>query len=128
MFCRDAAPPPGNNEGMPTKKLTPLQSTVLKWVADRCPTDPEVPNTYKTSARTLANRDLVKIKGSGKTWNAKITERGKRVLAGKEPLKRAKHTSPFFVPQMPTAAEKELVARAKELVEGLVASERKWVV
>lgn len=125
MFCRDAAPLQGDNKGMTTKNLTPLQITVLQWVADGCPTNPEVPDTYKISARALANRDLARIKGSGKTWKAKITERGKRVLAGKEPLKKAKHKSPVFVPQAPTAAETELVMRAKELVEDLVASERK---
>ena len=69
------------------KELTPRQRTVLQWVVDGCPTDPEVPSTYKTTARTLEGHELVKVKGHGKTWQATVTERGKRVLAVEdEPL------------------------------------------
>lgn len=72
------------------KELTPRQRTVLQWVVDGCPTEPEVPSTYKTTARSLEGHGLVKVKGHGKTWRATVTERGKNVLAGKEPLRKPK--------------------------------------
>lgn len=124
---------------MPTPAtLTSRQKTVLQWVADGCPTDPEVPHTYKTTARSLAGHDLVKVKGSGKTWTASITDRGSRVLAGKEPLRKPKRkrgtragtvdTPPPTPPPVPTADEQELLERARDLMAELVASERNWVV
>lgn len=53
------------------KELTPHQRTVLQWVIDGCPTEPEIPSTYKTTARSLEGRGLVNVKGHGKTWKAK---------------------------------------------------------
>lgn len=124
---------------MPTPAtLTPRQKTVLQWVADGCPTEPEVPHTYKTTARSLVGHDLVKVKGAGKTWKATITDRGSRVLAGKEPLRKPKRkhgtgTGAVYTPlptppPAPTADEQELLGRAGELMAELLASERNWVV
>lgn len=120
------------------KELTPRQRTVLQWVVDGCPTDPEVPSTYKTTARSLEGHGLVKVKGHGKTWKATVTERGKNVLAGKEPLrkpKRKRGTAPETVyaqptyapPEPPPTSEIELDKRATDLLKDLVASERGWV-
>ena len=121
------------------KELTPRQRTVLQWVIDGCPTNPEVPSTYKTTARTLEGHELVKVKGHGKTWQATVTERGKRVLAGKEPLRKPKRkrgaapetvvASPIYAPpEPPHASEVALDARVTDLLEDLVASRRGWVV
>lgn len=121
------------------KELTPRQRTVLQWVVDGCPTDPEVPSTYKTTARTLEGHELVKVKGHGKTWQATVTERGKRVLAGKEPLRRPKLkrgtapetvvVPPTYAPPEPShASEVALDARVTDLLEDLVASQRGCVV
>lgn len=121
------------------KELTPRQRTVLQWVVDGCPTDPEVPSTYKTTARTLEGHELAKDKGHGKTWQATVTERGKRVLAGKEPLRRPKrkrgaapetvYVAPAYAPsEPPPASEVALDTRVTDLLEDLVASQRGWVV
>lgn len=125
-----------HNEPMPINDLTPRQSAVLQWVSDGCPAGPEVSPTYKTTARSLAGRDLVNVKGSGKTWTAEITHRGQRVLAGEEPLRKPKRKprpasgSAAATPNAPsktTPEPRETVAtRAREAVAKVEASERNW--
>lgn len=121
------------------KELTPRQRTVLQWVVDGCPTNLEVPSTYKTTARTLEGHGLVKVKGHGKTWQATVTERGKRVLAGKEPLRKPKRkrgaapetvyvAAAYAPPEPPPTSEVALDSRATDLLADLVASRRRWVV
>lgn len=106
---------------------------MLRWVADGCPTDPEVPHTYKTTARSLAGHDLVKVKGSGKSWKATITDRGSRVLAGKEPLRKPKRKRgstyvppPVSRPVPMTATEQEINELAETLAAELNASDDGW--
>lgn len=122
-----------------SKNLTTRQRTVLQWVADGCPAESDVPSTYKTTARSLEGHNLLKVRRQNKKWTATLTERGKRVLDGVEPLRkpkqrrRSKHEtvyiSPVYNPPEPhPSTEVELNARAKELLEDLLASKRGWVI
>ncbi|OFK69065.1 MULTISPECIES: hypothetical protein [unclassified Corynebacterium] len=75
---------------MAPQQLSDLQRTVLEWVNSGCPEDSAPSGNYKISARSLEGYELVKIKGHGDAWTATITERGKRVLTGTEPLRPKK--------------------------------------
>lgn len=68
-------------EGMPTSsiRLTDRQAAVLEWIKNGCPTgvyDDDVHYSHRLSARALASRGLVKIRGHGATWVATPTARG----------------------------------------------------
>lgn len=73
---------------MAAKTLNERQTEVLHWINDGCPADSVPQGNYKISARSLEGHELVKIKGHGTAWKATITARGKRVLAGEEPLRK----------------------------------------
>ncbi|APT84653.1 hypothetical protein [Corynebacterium aquilae] len=75
---------------MAATALNDRQQIVLAWIAAGCPEDTTPPGNYKISARTLESHELVKIKGHGDAWRATVTARGKRVLAGTEPLKKSR--------------------------------------
>lgn len=55
---------------------------ILQWIADGCPERDWVAFSHRISARSLATRGLVKVRGHGPTWTAEITETGRAVLAG----------------------------------------------
>ncbi|WP_397519373.1 hypothetical protein [Rhodococcus pyridinivorans] len=62
------------------KKLTDAQLDVLTWIGAGCP-DREWPDyAHRLSARALASRGLVKIRGHGPTWTATITDAGQAYL------------------------------------------------
>ncbi|CAB0931840.1 hypothetical protein FRC0470_00570 [Corynebacterium diphtheriae] len=90
---------PFDNEPMAAKTLNERQKEVLHWVNDGCPADSVPQGNYKISARTLEGHGLVKIKGHGQTWKATVTARGKRVLAGTEPLVKQRKRTAVFPPR-----------------------------
>lgn len=60
-------------------RLTDSQSAVLEWIKAGCPAgvyDEDEHYSHRLSARALANRGLVKIRGHGPTWVATLTPRG----------------------------------------------------
>lgn len=99
--------PAVDNLVMVAKSLTARQKSVLYWISQGCEGDPPVAN-FKSSARMLEGYHLVKIKGRGDAWTATITERGGRVLAGKEWLvpkkKRGEKSAPLPRPATPVTA------------------------
>lgn len=60
--------------------LTVAQSDLLEWISKGCPDGVYEGSPHKVSARGLHNRGLVRVTGSGKSWSAKITAEGSRVL------------------------------------------------
>lgn len=57
--------------------LSEKQLEVLAWIRDGCPSvDQDVGYHRRISARALARRGLVKVKGQGATWRATITPAG----------------------------------------------------
>jgi hypothetical protein len=63
-----------------SKNLTGPQLAVLAWVADGCPEGVYEGHQHKVHANALANRYLVAISGSGRTWSCSLTERGRAYL------------------------------------------------
>lgn len=62
------------------KKLTDAQLNVLTWIGAGCP-DREWPDyAHRLSARALASRGLVNIRGHGPTWTTTITDAGQAYL------------------------------------------------
>lgn len=66
---------------MPTSsiRLTDRQVAVLEWIKAGCPAgayDDDEHYSHRLSARALANRGLVKVRGHGPTWDATLTPRG----------------------------------------------------
>lgn len=89
---------------MVAKQLNSRQKEVLAWINNGCPDNNWAPLYYKSSARMLEGHELIKIKGSGRNWKATITARGKKVLAGTEPLvkkRKATSTTTATPPQPP---------------------------
>lgn len=62
------------------KALTTRQLEVLRWLADGCPSDTWVDETYKHSARALESRGLAVVARRRKVWTARITESGRFYL------------------------------------------------
>lgn len=100
-FQRTPVLPEGILAVVAKKELTERQKTVLQWIADDCPEKDWDDRYYKQSARMMASYDLVKIKGHGETWEAAITDRGKRVLAGAEALVTQKKKPNSTAPPIP---------------------------
>lgn len=90
---------PFDNEPMAATTLNERQKEVLHWINDGCPADSVPQGNYKISARSLEGHGLVKIKGHGQTWKATVTARGKRVLAGIEPLVKQRKRTAVFPPR-----------------------------
>lgn len=61
--------------------LNPTQIAVLGWVGDGCPEGVHSDWSHRVTARTLHNRDLITIKGQGKTWTATLTKDGSYYLS-----------------------------------------------
>lgn len=63
-------------------RVNPRQLDVLKWISEGCPPGRWPPDDYShiLSARALANRGLVTVKGRGPRWSATITDDGKHYL------------------------------------------------
>jgi hypothetical protein len=64
--------------------LNARQIDVLQWIGDGLPERDWPDWTHRTTAKALHSRSLVKVRGSGKTWTAEITDLGRRVLSGEE--------------------------------------------
>jgi hypothetical protein len=81
--------------------------------------------SYRTSARTLHNRGLIRIEGRGPTWTAKITAEGSRLL--KEQSRRVDAERERERREEEARAEREhelqrLRARAMEVLEAVTAA------
>ncbi|WP_034651905.1 hypothetical protein [Corynebacterium vitaeruminis] len=85
--------------------LNDRQKTVLAWIDAGCPAEATPLGNYKISARMLESHELVKINGHGDTWKATITARGKRVLAGSEPLRKPRKKGAQPTVSVPTRPE-----------------------
>lgn len=64
---------------MPSGPLNTAQVAVLRWLADGNPCA-EASNSQRLSARALASRRLLTIKGHGAEWVATLTESGQHYL------------------------------------------------
>lgn len=60
--------------------LNTAQMAVLVWVSTGCPEGVYSAWSHRVTARALHNRDLITIKGHGKTWSAALTEPGTHYL------------------------------------------------
>jgi hypothetical protein len=60
-------------------RLNDTQTAVLRWLSTK-PADGEATNPRRLTARALATRKLVKIKGRGPTWHAALTDAGHHYL------------------------------------------------
>lgn len=60
--------------------LNEKQLDVLGWIGDGCPPRDWPDYAHRITARALAQRGLVSVRGSGNSWRAKITETGQRRL------------------------------------------------
>ncbi|MGO1056957.1 hypothetical protein [Crossiella sp. CA198] len=78
----------------PTDPLTGRQLEVLRWISDGCPDGVMTGHAYKTSARALQARRMVKISKSKGAWSATLTEIGSYYLEhGRLPPKGAVSTA-----------------------------------
>ena len=66
--------------GRATNHLTVTQFDLLKWVAGGCKEGVYEGSSHRVSARSLHNRGFLRVSGSGKTWAARITPDGTRLL------------------------------------------------
>lgn len=62
------------------KTLTLAQTEILRWVGDGCPDDGSDRIGRRVSVAALRNRGLVTTNGSGDTWTATITTKGRDYL------------------------------------------------
>lgn len=56
------------------------QLEVLRWIAEGCPDDVMTGDTHKVTARALESRGLVRVSGSGASWNARTTDAGRHFV------------------------------------------------
>lgn len=105
--------------------LTVAQHDLLKWVTDGCPDGVYDGTSHRVSARGLHNRGLIKVAGRSKTWTAKITPQGTRIL--QEQTKRVEAARQHERKEAQARAERErerqlLRARAIEVLDAVVAA------
>ncbi|NKS82100.1 hypothetical protein GS530_13970 [Rhodococcus hoagii] len=105
--------------------LTVAQYDLLKWVADGCPEGVYDGTSHRVSARGLHNRGLIQVAGRSKTWTAKITPQGTRIL--QEQTKRVEVARQRERQEAQARAEREreqqlLQARAIEVLDAVVAA------
>lgn len=62
--------------------LNETQLDLLNWISNDCPPREFTDYTHRIVARALERRGLVEIRGQGSAWSARITDAGKRLLAG----------------------------------------------
>lgn len=65
---------------MTSRTLNSRQVEILTWVGAGCPDRVWPDNAHRTSARALASRGLVTIRGRGPTWAVTITDAGRAFL------------------------------------------------
>ena len=63
---------------MAAKVLNEAQREVLGWVADGCPSGVFEGFSHRITARALASKSLITIKGRGVTWQAVLTDVGQQ--------------------------------------------------
>lgn len=106
-YCRSGDAAVSRNPERPARstiKLNPAQVVVLEWVQSGCPDGvyPAESYTHRVTARALASRGLVRIRGHGASWRADPTERGR---VWPEPTGEDEApASPAPAPQQPGAA------------------------
>src|SRR5690242_13135235 len=62
-----------------TPRLNDTQTALLRWLATE-PADGEATNPQRLTARALATRKLITIKGRGPAWRAALTDAGRHYL------------------------------------------------
>ncbi|AWZ23080.1 hypothetical protein CEJ39_01850 [Rhodococcus pyridinivorans] len=105
--------------------LTLAQFDLLDWISKGCPDGIYEGSSHRVSARGLHNRGLVHITGTGKTWTAKITaegtrvltEQGRRVAVVRERERQAEQAQAERV-----RAQQQLRTRALEVLEATIAA------
>lgn len=75
-----------NTSGRSTIELNAVQIRVLEWVKAGCPVGvfSDENYSYRTSARALHNRGLLRVSGHGRSWKAILTDRGRAWPAATE--------------------------------------------
>lgn len=71
----------GRMRTMASKRLTKRQREVLEWIGQGCPENGWPDSYYKQSARMMEAYGLVRVSGHGPTWSARITSKGRDLLA-----------------------------------------------
>lgn len=110
--------------------LTLAQFDLLDWISKGCPDGIYEGSSHRVSARGLHNRGLVHITGTGKTWTAKITaegtrvltEQGRRVAVVRERERQAEQAQAERV-----RAQQQLRTRALEVLEATIAAGGVWI-
>ncbi len=105
--------------------LTPAQFDLLNWISKGCPDGVYAGTSHRVSARGLHNRGLAHVTGKSKTWTAKITSDGTRVLTeqahrvavARERERRAEQAEAERV-----RAQQQLRTRALEMLDATVAA------
>lgn len=105
--------------------LSVAQFDLLGWVSRGCPAGAYEGTSYRVSVRALHNRGLVKVEGSGRTWAAKVTADGERLL--REQARRVEAERQKGQREEQARAERErdrqrLRTRALEVLESVTAA------
>jgi hypothetical protein len=111
--------------GRSSDYLSVAQFDLLSWVSRGCGDGVYEGTSYRTSARALHNRGLIQIAGSGRTWTAKITPEGTRLLKEQTRRVEAEREREHREEQARTEREREqqrLRARAVEVLEAVTAA------
>ncbi len=69
--------------------LTPKQIELLNWVRSGCPGGVYEGYAHRTSARALASKGLLKVKGHGAEWTATLTDAGRNWQPGQPAPRQA---------------------------------------
>lgn len=108
--------------------LTPKQIELLDWVRDRCPDDVYVGNAHRVSARALAMRGLLKIKGHGADWTVTLTDAGRywkpgRAVPRPAPIRLPKRSALAPAPiRDPDPEQPGKMEQANELMRQVIAA------
>jgi hypothetical protein len=82
--------------------LNEAQLEVLRWVDDGCPDGVMHDHAHRISAAALRNRDLIKVRGRGKTWRAELTDKGRAQLEAPPATTRRRVPRPNLGPPRPS--------------------------
>lgn len=73
---------------MVTGSLTPKQIELLNWVRNGCPDGVYEGYAHRTSARALASKGLLKVRGHGADWTVTLTDAGRDWKPGQSSPRR----------------------------------------
>jgi hypothetical protein len=111
--------------------LTPKQIELLDWVRDGCPDDVYEGNAHRASARALATRGLLKVKGHGADWTVTLTDAGRHWKPGKPvprpaPVRLPNRSAAPPAPIQPPASSQAPRARPSDHGPQPQASQPSW--